>query len=93
MRVLYLLVKIVVFLLLLGFAVKNADPVTIRYFLGMEWQAPLAFVLLVTFGLGIFGGMLTNLLVAAKLRRELLALKRELHAQRHAHAHVPVEAA
>ena len=55
--------------------------------------APLAFVLLVTFGLGIFGGMLTNLLVAARLRRELLALKRELHAQRHAHAHVPVEAA
>ena len=78
MRILFLLVKIALFLLLLGFALKNTDPVTIRYFLGMEWQAPLAFVLLVTFGLGIFGGMLTNLLVAARLRRELLALKREL---------------
>jgi putative membrane protein len=93
MRILFLLVKIALFLLLLGFALKNTDPVTIRYFLGMEWQAPLAFVLLVTFGLGIFGGMLTNLLVAAKLRRELLALKRELHAHRHVRAPVPVEAA
>ena len=82
MRILFLLVKIALFLLLLGFALKNTDPVTIRYFLGMEWQAPLAFVLLVTFGLGIFGGMLTNLLVAARLRRELLALKRELRDQR-----------
>ena len=66
MRTLLSIIKTVtgltVFLLLLGFAVKNADPVTIRYFLGMEWQAPLAFVLLVTFGLGIFGGMLMLLL-------------------------------
>jgi uncharacterized integral membrane protein len=93
MRILFLLVKIAVFLLLLGFAVKNTDAVTIRYFLGMEWQAPLAFVLLVTFALGIFAGILTNLLVAAKQRRELLALKRELHAHRHVHAPVPVEAA
>ena len=93
MRIFFRLVKIAVFLLLLGFAVKNTDAVTIRYFLGVEWHAPLAFVLLVTFGLGIFAGILTNLLVAARLRRELLVLKRELRAQRHVHAPVPVEAA
>ena len=93
MRILFRLVKIAVFLLLLGFALKNTDPVTIRYFLGMEWQAPLAFVLLVTFGLGIFAGILTNFLVVTRLRRELLVLKRELHAHRHVHAPVPVEAA
>ena len=93
MRILSLLAKIAVFLLLLGFAVKNTDAVTVRYFLGMEWQVPLAFVLLVMFGLGIFAGILTNLVVMAKQRRELLALKRELHAQRHLHAPVPVDAA
>ncbi len=93
MRILSLLAKIAVFLLLLGFAVKNTDAVTVRYFLGMEWQAPLAFVLLVMFGLGIFAGILTNLVVVARQRRELLALKRALHAQRHVHAPVPVEAA
>jgi uncharacterized integral membrane protein len=93
MRILSLLAKVAVFLLLLGFAVKNTDGVTIRYFLGLEWQAPLAFVLLVTFTLGILGGIATNLLVMARQRRELLALKRELHAQRSARAPLPVEAA
>ena len=29
------------FLLLLGFAVKNTDGRRVRYFLGLEWQAPL----------------------------------------------------
>ena len=89
MRMLSLLTKIAVFLLLLGFAVKNTDAVTIRYFLGLEWQAPLAFVLLVVFGLGLLGGLLTGLMVMARQRRELLRLKRELHAQRRGPAPVP----
>lgn len=93
MRILSLLAKIAVFLLLLGFAVKNTDGITVRYFLGLEWQAPLAFVLLVTFAIGILGGIATNLLVIARQRRELLALKRELHTQRHERAPLPVEAA
>ncbi len=93
MRMLSLLAKIAVFLLLLGFAVKNTDAITIRYFLGLEWQAPLVFVLLVVFGLGISGGLLTGLLVMARQRRELLTLKRELHAQRRSPAAVPLEAA
>ena len=53
MRVFSLLTKLLVFLLLLGFAVKNIDSVTVRYFLGLEWQAPLAFVLLVFFAAGV----------------------------------------
>jgi len=46
MRILGLLLKLAVFFLLLGFAFKNADTVTVRYFLDFEWRAPLVFILL-----------------------------------------------
>jgi uncharacterized integral membrane protein len=93
MRVFSLLTKLVVFLLLLGFAVKNIDNVTVRYFLGLEWQAPLAFILLVFFAVGIVAGILTSLGVVMRQRREMQALRRELRSQASDAAPAPVEAA
>jgi len=58
MRIFSLATKVVVFLLLLGFAIKNTDSVTLRYFAGLEWQAPLAFVLLLVLAIGIVAGIL-----------------------------------
>jgi uncharacterized integral membrane protein len=81
MRILALVAKLAVFLLLLGFALKNMDAVTVRYFPGFEWSAPLAIVLLVMFALGVLAGMLTGLGVIAGQRRELRLLKRELGAR------------
>ena len=82
MRILYLLIKaaagIAVFMLLLGFAVKNADGVVVRYFLGLEWQAPLVFVLLVFFAAGIALGVTASLAIMVRQRREILGLKREM---------------
>jgi uncharacterized integral membrane protein len=73
----FLLVKTVVFLLLLGFAFKNSDSVVVRYFLGLEWQAPLVLVLLVFFGIGIATGVMASLGIIVRQRREILGLKRE----------------
>jgi len=82
MRTFFLLVKsaagAAVFLLLLGFAVKNSDNVAVRYFLGMEWQAPLVFVLLVFFATGIALGVTASLGIIVRQRRQILGLKREL---------------
>jgi uncharacterized integral membrane protein len=63
--------KAVLFLLLLGFAVKNTGPVVVRYYLGNEWQAPLVFVLLVTFALGVALGILASMSWVFRQRREL----------------------
>jgi uncharacterized integral membrane protein len=93
MRIFSLVIKVAIFLLLLGFALKNTDVVTVRYFLGVEWQAPLAFVLLVLFAVGIVAGILTSLGVIVRQRRELSALKRELRSQSKAAAPVRAEAA
>ncbi len=78
MRIFYLVLKIAAFLLLLGFAAKNTDNVAVRYFLGLEWHAPLVFVLLVCFGVGIGMGAVASLAIIARQRREILGLKREL---------------
>lgn len=49
------------FLLLFGLAVKNSDPVVLRFFLGGEWVAPLAVALLVAFVAGVAVGLLAAL--------------------------------
>ena len=46
MRYLGWVVKGFLFILLLGFAVKNSDVVTLTYYLGYQWQAPLVLIIL-----------------------------------------------
>jgi uncharacterized integral membrane protein len=78
MRYLVWLLRAAIFVLLLGFAVKNDQPVTLRYFFGYEWNTSLVIILLVFFVLGVAVGLLTLSLNLLKQRRELSALKREL---------------
>ena len=76
MRYLLWTVRFIVFVLVLSFAVKNGDSVTVRYYLGAEWQAPLIFVLLVTFCAGAAFGVLACLGQLFRQRREIARLKR-----------------
>lgn len=76
MRILLLVLKIVVFLLMLGFAFRNTDNVVVHYFPGAEWHAPLVLVLLVFFGIGIAAGVMASLGVIVRQRREIQRLKR-----------------
>ena len=79
MRSLALPLKIILFLFLLGFAALNSDGVTLRYFLGLEWQAPLSLVILLAFALGLITGLLACSLRLLRSQRELRGLKQELH--------------
>jgi|APFre7841882724_1041349.scaffolds.fasta_scaffold17272_2 putative membrane protein len=78
MRVVGWVVKIIIFLLLVGFAVKNTDPITVRFYLGYEWHSPLVFVILVFFAAGAAFGALSSLPYAFRHRREMRDLRREL---------------
>jgi lipopolysaccharide assembly protein A len=78
LRVIRTTIGAAAFLLLLGFAVKNTDSVTVRYFLGLEWRAPLVFVLLVFFAVGIVLGVMASLTAIVRQRRQIFGLKREL---------------
>jgi uncharacterized integral membrane protein len=71
------LLRALVFVALLLFALKNTDPVTLRFYLDANWQAPLILVLLAFFALGAAMGVLACLSKLFAQRREILALKRE----------------
>ena len=64
--------------LLLGFAVKNDQPVTLRYFFGYEWQSSLVIVLLIFFAAGAAIGVLAMLASVLRQRREIARLKRDI---------------
>jgi uncharacterized integral membrane protein len=78
MRYLNWLLRSALFLILLGFAVKNDQPVTLSYFFGYQWNTSLVVVLLCFFVLGTAVGILAMLGALFNQRRELSALKREL---------------
>ena len=75
MRYLSGLLKIILFVFLLGFAVKNSDLVVLRYYLGYQWQAPLVLVILVFFTLGVIAGVAACLGYLFRQRRELQRLR------------------
>ena len=80
LRLLSWFLRLVLFLLLLAFAVMNSGAVTLRFFFDRSWQVPLVLLLLVTLALGALLGLLACMAQLFRGRRENLALRRELRA-------------
>ena len=78
MRYLYWILRVVLFIALLGFAVKNDQPITLRYFFGYEWQSSLVIVLLIFFAAGAAVGALAMFANVLQQRREIAVLKRDI---------------
>lgn len=70
--------RVALFVALLGFAVKNDQPVTLRYFFGYEWQSSLVIVLLIFFAAGAAVGVISMLAIVLGQRREIARLKRDI---------------
>lgn len=64
------LAKLAVFLLVLGFALKNTQPVSVVSYLGYTAQLPLIVMLLLAFLLGALIGLLALLPYLFRLRRQ-----------------------
>lgn len=78
MRYLIWSLRVMLFLLLLGFALKNDQAVTLRYFLGFEWNTSLVVALLCFFIAGVIIGLLGMMGILIRHQRELAAVRREL---------------
>lgn len=78
MRYFNWLLRAVLFIVLLGFAVKNGQSITLRYFFGYEWQSSLVIVLLMFFAVGATVGVLAMLPNVLQQRREIARLKRDI---------------
>ncbi|MDO9053356.1 MAG: LapA family protein [Gallionella sp.] len=78
MRYISWLFQMFIFITLLGFALKNGQPVTLHYFFGYEWQSTLVIVSLLFFAVGAGLGILATLGIWFRQRREISRLKREI---------------
>ena len=76
MRILIWLFRAVLFLLLLAFAIKNDGIVTVRAFLGAEWQMPLVVVMLSMLAAGVVLGATAVAGSMFMLRREVNRLRK-----------------
>ena len=70
------ILRLVIVLVLVWFAVKNAQQVEIYGLPGQSWQAPLVFVLLVVFIAGVIIGLLAWIPTVVRQRREIGRLKK-----------------
>jgi lipopolysaccharide assembly protein A len=76
MRVVTWTIRVLVFLLLIAFAAKNVEPVTLRFYFDLALQTPLVLALFGFFALGALFGVLSLLTTVLRLRREISLLKR-----------------
>ncbi|HRK40031.1 MAG TPA: LapA family protein [Burkholderiaceae bacterium] len=64
------LLKAVIFFVLFAFALNNQAPVNLHFFFGTVWQAPMVLVVLGTFVLGLFAGILVMVPIWLNARRK-----------------------
>jgi uncharacterized integral membrane protein len=70
--------RIVLFLALFLFALKNTESVSLSFYFDQTWQAPLILVLLIFFAVGAAIGVLATMGTVFRQRRENARLQREL---------------
>jgi lipopolysaccharide assembly protein A len=64
------------FLAILFLSLQNSDPVTLKFYGWWSWQAPLIFVVLIAFAIGVAAGLLAGALRMSRLKRQLNRLSR-----------------
>jgi putative membrane protein len=74
-------VRFLVVVILVWFAVKNAHEIELRGFLDQTWKAPLVFVMLIVFVTGVVIGLLAWIPTVVRQRREIQKMRREAQQQ------------
>ena len=81
MQALVWIVRFAIVVVLVWFAVKNSQPITINGLPEQSWQAPLVFVLLIAFVAGVVIGLLAWVPTVVRQRREVTRLRRNAETQ------------
>ncbi len=76
MRIIGILFFILIAIAGIAFAVLNADPVTLHYYIGST-EAPLSLALVSVLGLGALLGVIACMGVILRMKREVSKLRRE----------------
>lgn len=92
MRAIMWFLRLLLFFLLFGFAIKNDHLATLNFFFGGQWQLPLVFVILVSFAAGALLGVTATFASLLRQRREISRLRRQLERAERDRGEVPVAA-
>lgn len=72
------LLRGILFVILLGLAIKNSGDVELRFFFDASWQTPLSLALLGALALGVVLGLLALLPQLIRQRRSIGVLRQQL---------------
>jgi putative membrane protein len=72
------ILRFLIVVILVWFAVKNAQLIAIQGLPGQSWEAPLVFILLVVFVAGVVIGLLAWVPTVVRQRREIGRLKKSI---------------
>lgn len=78
MNALLWLLRGILFVILLGLAIKNSGDVELRFFFDAHWQTPLSLALLIALVSGVVLGLLALLPQLVRQRRRIAGLQRQL---------------
>jgi uncharacterized integral membrane protein len=77
MHALRWIVGAVLFVALLFLSRQNSELVTLKFYGWWSWEAPLIFVVLLAFAIGVAAGLLAGAMRAARLKRQLNRVRRD----------------
>jgi uncharacterized integral membrane protein len=77
MRIVTWTIRLVLFVLLVAFAAKNVQPVTLRFYFDVALEAPLILALFGAFAAGALFGILALAGRLVRQRRQISSLRRE----------------
>ena len=80
MRIVTWTIRFVLFVLLVAFAAKNLQPVTLRFYFDLSRDAPLIVWLFAFFAAGVLFGIVALVATLLRQRREISSLRRKLAA-------------
>lgn len=78
MRAIIWFIRLLLFVLLLGFAIKNDHLARLYFFLDQEWQLPLVFIIIASFAAGAVLGVTATFASLLRQRRQIGQLRRQL---------------
>jgi uncharacterized integral membrane protein len=76
----YVSTSIVLLLFVFTFIVQNPHDIQVHYYFGMDWDGPVAILLLLTLGAGILFGLFTSSLILLRLKIRLTKVVKLLRA-------------
>jgi len=77
MQIVRWIIGATIFVALLFLSLQNSGEVTLKFYNLWQWSAPLIFVVLIAFAIGVAAGLLAGAFRTSRVKRELKRLHRD----------------